>query len=594
PCVQQGSGLQTALHRATKVGNAQAVAALINGGCAVDLQDRDGNTALHEASWHGFSPCVKQLIKAGADVKVRNKVGNVALHLACLNAHTQTARLLLLGGSSPDSQNAKGETPLHVAAALNHKKTVQILLEAGADRTIQNHVGKTALDKARNNRHKEVALLLTDAPQSGCLSKKKLKLGPQSGPSVCRAETQPIKDRSSAVEDSPSSGSTDSKTDVQAVKGNDSPEHRRSAQAQRDALCDEEDAASAPIGRAFQLYTLYRDKDGRIQQAPASKCQCGPQLKKLEEQLKATQEETRLRILKVQEQVSRRLDRMERKSRHQLKVLDAINQDRAAAERNSLMSRMEQSAARIRAEARMAQATVRQELRRWCFSWVEGVPAEGQYQKLLLSPSVEPSEADLESAPLLSGDSSLVLETPVSSLNSRSADSHTEEVEGGTYFEMKVDRDSDAEQNSALPSPAEQSCHFPLDSSDPCWLSAELQDSSEGRSSVNSRERPDSSTVLEFFSSRPTEPTFSQERNNLHAMEVTQRFFDTVSAQLELWFHRKILEVEQQAELRAQVDTKELLQQISTLEAELKKLKASENGKNYNIGKAPVSERNWY
>uniref|UniRef100_H2M614 Uncharacterized protein n=1 Tax=Oryzias latipes TaxID=8090 RepID=H2M614_ORYLA len=192
-CVQQGSGLQTALHRATKVGNAQAVAALINGGCAVDLQDRDGNTALHEASWHGFSPCVKQLIKAGADVKVRNKVGNVALHLACLNAHTQTARLLLLGGSSPDSQNAvilnvetqnkhlyrlllriclmstcyQGwwETPLHVAAALNHKKTVQILLEAGADRTIQNHVGKTALDKARNNRHKEVALLLTDAPQ---------------------------------------------------------------------------------------------------------------------------------------------------------------------------------------------------------------------------------------------------------------------------------------------------------------------------------------------------------------------------------------------------------------------------------------------
>lgn len=73
---------------------------------------------------------------------------------------------------------------------------------------------------------------------------------------------------------------------------------------------------------------------------------------------------------------------------------------------------------------------------------MEGVPAEGQYQKLLLSPSVEPSEADLESAPLLSGDSSLVPETPVSSLNSRSADSHTEEAEGGTYFEMKVDRDS--------------------------------------------------------------------------------------------------------------------------------------------------------
>ncbi|XP_024128563.1 ankyrin repeat domain-containing protein 6 isoform X2 [Oryzias melastigma] len=562
--VSKGSGVQTALHRAAKVGNAQTVAALINGGCAVDLQDRDGNTALHEASWHGFSPCVKQLIKAGADVKLRNKVGNIALHLACLNAHTQTARLLLLGGSSPDSQNAKGETPLHVAAALNHKKTVQILLEVGADRTIQNRAGKTALDKARDNRHKEVALLLMDALQAGCLSRKTPKLRPKSG---CRAETQQGKDRSSTVEESPSSGSTDSRTDVQAGKENDSPEYQHD---QREALSDEEDAGSVPTGRAFQLYTLYRDRDGRIQQAPASRCRCGPQLKRLEEQLKDTQEETRLKILKVQEQVSRRLDRMERQSRHQLKVLDVINQDRAAAERKSLMSRMEQSAARIRAEARMAQAAVRQELRRWCFSWVEGVPAEGQYEKLLLSPSVEPSEADPESAPLLSGDSSLLLESP-----------NTEDTEGGTYFEMKVDRCSDAEQNSALPPPsAEQSSHLPLDSSDPCWPSSELQGSSEGRSSVNSGGRPDSSTVLEFFSDRPAELTFSQERNNLHAMEVTQRFFETVSAQLELWCHRKILEAEQQAELRAQVDKKELLQQISTLEAELQKLKTNENGEN--------------
>lgn len=60
---------------------------------------------------------------------------------------------------------------------------------------------------------------------------------------------------------------------------------------------------------------------------------------------------------------------------------------------------------------------------------MEGVPAEGQYEKLLLSPSVEPSEADPESAPLLSGDSSLLLESP-----------NTEDTEGGTYFEMKVDR----------------------------------------------------------------------------------------------------------------------------------------------------------
>lgn len=35
-----GQGHQTALHRAASVGNSDAVAALIQGGCAVDLQDR--------------------------------------------------------------------------------------------------------------------------------------------------------------------------------------------------------------------------------------------------------------------------------------------------------------------------------------------------------------------------------------------------------------------------------------------------------------------------------------------------------------------------------------------------------------------------
>lgn len=58
---------------------------------------------------------------------------------------------------------------------------------------------------------------------------------------------------------------------------------------------------------------------------------------------------------------------------------------------------------------------------------------------------------------------------------------------------------------------------------------------------------------------------------------MTQRFFETVSTQLERWYERKITEVEQQTELRAQQDRKELLQRISMLEEELQKLKTNEN-----------------
>lgn len=62
---------------------------------------------------------------------------------------------------------------------------------------------------------------------------------------------------------------------------------------------------------------------------------------------------------------------------------------------------------------------------------------------------------------------------------------------------------------------------------------------------------------------------------------MTQRFFETVSTQLERWSERKIAEVEREAELISQKDKEELLQQISILEEELKKLKTNENAEKW-------------
>ncbi|KAK5885828.1 hypothetical protein CesoFtcFv8_016925 [Champsocephalus esox] len=84
-------------------------------------------------------------------------------------------------------------------------------------------------------------------------------------------------------------------------------------------------------------------------------------------------------------------------------------------------------------------------------------------------------------------------------------------------------------------------------------------------------------TTLEFFFDRPPEPTFTQERNSQNAMEVTQRFFETVSVQLERWYERKVAQVEQQTELSARQDKRELLQRINSLEEELERLKTNEN-----------------
>ncbi|XP_031177314.1 ankyrin repeat domain-containing protein 6 isoform X1 [Sander lucioperca] len=703
PC--QSPGQQTGLHRAAMVGNSDVTAALIQGGCAVDLQDRDGNTALHEASWHGFSHCVKLLVKSGADVHIRNKAGNTALHLACQNAHAPTARLLLLGGSTPDTKNNRGDTclhmaarynnltvvkillsspcsvkernqagdtALHVAAALNHKKTVQLLLEAGTDGKIRNNAGKTALDKARDNNHKDMAHLLARAPQvhrfmrGRTIRKQRERVTAerrtQSDP---RVEILPNKDSSSVTEESPSSEQTESRTAFKvrphqqqqhyhkspaaisshyihrkrrrgkepASNQNDLRKGKNEIHVKKNLLWDDGED-SAQNDKFYQLYTLYRDKDGNIRQAPADGCHCKPLLKKLEGQLKATQEEMRLHILNVQEQVNSKLGKMDHRNRHQIKVLDMLNQERAAAERKNMVYEIKQRAAQGREEALMTQqAAVSHELKRWCLSQLKDmdvhVPAKAQYYKLLPSQSVEQSvaDADPESLPLLSvvsGDSSTSLATYVNILPSNSTYSlggpETEQMGSRTYFEMKVDRSPDDYENTALFA-ANHTSGLLLGSVDPLWQPTGVQDSptaaamplcGEGLSTstssssqstisaqgprliqhqeqdrkhfgelMSARRRvsihSEGARTLEFFINRPAEPTFSQERNNQHAVEVTQRFFETVSTQLERWYERKMAELEQQTALRAQQDRNELLQQIGTLEEELQRLSTNEN-----------------
>lgn len=63
----------------------------------------------------------------------------------------------------------------------------------------------------------------------------------------------------------------------------------------------------------------------------------------------------------------------------------------------------------------------------------------------------------------------------------------------------------------------------------------------------------------------------------LNLRQVTQRFFDAVSTQLERWYERKVAEVEREAEVRGRRDREELQQQLEELEEELRRLKT--NGK---------------
>lgn len=74
---------------------------------------------------------------------------------------------------------------------------------------------------------------------------------------------------------------------------------------------------------------------------------------------------------------------------------------------------------------------------------------------------------------------------------------------------------------------------------------------------------------------QPSGPSFAQERQDVHALEVTQHFFEAVSTQLERWYERKVDEARSEAFQRTRADRAALVERIAHLEEELHLLRMS-------------------
>ncbi|XP_029589805.1 ankyrin repeat domain-containing protein 6 isoform X3 [Salmo trutta] len=710
----QDDGEQTALHRAAVVGNSDVISALIQEGCALDRQDKDGNTALHEVSWHGFSQSVKLLVKAGANVHAKNKAGNTALHLACQNGHAQSSKVLLLGGSRPDSKNhvgdtclhvaarynhvsmlrillgafcsvaeknQAGDTPLHVAAALNHKKTVRLLLEAGTDSSIRNNAGQTALDQAREHNNPDVALLLTKAPQvqrftrGRSVRKRRDKLkADRRAQSVPRDDMLPRKDSASAADDTPSSERVARKHEViEASKSTDrelrekpslsEPIRRREnkhGEMRRGKLLLSSPQPPLPPHnyKAYQLYTLYRGKDGKVMQAPINGCRCEPLINKLENQLEATKEEMKTEIHTVQDLMNNKMGQLDRKNKHQIRALDKMTVERVSAERTECQHRINQRAMQERQEGeKRQQASVVNELKNWCMAKLQNIEVrfagEPSNTKLRRSSSMSEGLCEVDPGSLTvlpaggPGDSAQCLAPHITDVTEGDHNTAaTEDPSANHCFAVPVDSSPDSDKHPkqaeiSSPTTAKFLSQSPqvvrpkerfLGATEHRRPYQELQDvallelglSSRGNNNRASslspaterhcssrqdkdrdRERDgdrergrdkgkhhkrhsqgrtkakgatvgqaEGTQTLEVFEERAVErgggeSSFAQERENMHALEVTQYFFEAVSTQMEHWYERKIQEARWQADQRAQADRAALLERIAYLEDEL-------------------------
>lgn len=134
------------LFYAAEVGNAGAVALLIQHGAEVNRQDRFGLTALMGAAWFGQLECITTLLDAGADVHTRNGYGQTALFLSAQASRTACLERLLQGGADVNEPvHYSCGTVLHTVAYYGYVDVVNTLMDHGADAEACDDAGRTPL-----------------------------------------------------------------------------------------------------------------------------------------------------------------------------------------------------------------------------------------------------------------------------------------------------------------------------------------------------------------------------------------------------------------------------------------------------------------
>nr|KAF6362510.1 ankyrin repeat domain 6 [Pipistrellus kuhlii] len=606
----------TALHEASWHGFSQSVKLLVKAGANVLAKNKAGNTALHLACQNSHAQSTRVLLLGGSRADLKNNAGDTCLHVAARYNHLSIIKLLLSAFCSVHEQNQAGDTALHVAASLNHKKVVKILLEAGADVTVVNNAGQTPLEAARDHNNREVALLLTKAPQvlrfsrGRSLRKKRERLKEERrAQSVPRDEVAQSKGSVSAGDTPSSDQAAPRKEEAREDFLSASPEprakddRRRKSRPKVSAFSDPTPPADQQPGhqknshahnhpkkrprhrcsppppphefRAYQLYTLYRGKDGKVMQAPINGCRCEPLINKLENQLEATVEEIRAELGSVQDKMNTKLGHMESKTQHQMRVLDKLMVERLSAERTECLSRLQQHSDTEKLEGEKRQMSLVDELKTWCLLKIQNL-------ELKLSGDSRASRA--KSTPSTSVDPSVVTAGPVAASDSSPRVVRPKEKGLGSAAALRLQQELSSSDctGSRLRSVKVQTASLPLQEAARCAQQAGpcvhrgTQTKKSGKSGqTRHRAQPPapSATCGQPPPATGSEQTAAHIRDASQALEITQYFFEAVATQMEKWYERKIEEARSQASQKAQQDKATLKEHIKSLEEELAKLR---------------------
>ncbi|XP_009875949.1 PREDICTED: ankyrin repeat domain-containing protein 6 isoform X5 [Apaloderma vittatum] len=583
---------QTALHRAAVVGNTDVIATLIQEGCALDRQDKAGNTPLHLACQNSHSQSTRVLLLGGSRADLKNNAGDTCLHVAARYNHLPIIRVLLSAFCSVHEKNQAGDTALHVAAALNHRKVVKLLLEAGADASVVNNVSR--FNRGRSLRKKRERLKEERRAQSVPRDEVVQSKGSVSAADDTPSSDQPLQ-RKSDLKDGAPSASPDpkgkkskkkkTKEKVSALSDPVAPADQQTLPRPQQNVPKRRSrhhCSSPPPPhevRAYQLYTLYRGKDGKVMQAPINGCRCEPLINKLENQLEATVEEIKAEFGTVQDKMNIKLGQMETKTQHQLRVLDKLMAERLSAERTECLHRLQQHTELEKNEGEKRQISLVDELKTWCMLKI---------QNLELKLSGDSRSSRPKSTLSTCTEQQLSAGRPVSSsAPAQDVRPKDKAVSAGTFHRFQQELPSSELLGNKLCHVKVQAALQPLTEPAKTKLQSGyfIDKGTQTKKSSKSgqvRHRALHHAAAGHQSQEqqpPALPTGQPSapppplRDTSQALEITQYFFEAVATQMEKWYERKIEEARCQANQKAQQDKAALKEHIKSLEEELSKLR---------------------
>jgi len=331
--------------------------------------------------------------------------------------------------------------------------------------------------------------------------------------------------------------------------------------------------------RAYQLYTLYRGKDGRVMQAPINGCRCEPLINKLENQLEAAVEEIKAELGSVQDKMNTKLGHMENKTQHQMRVLDKLMVERLAAERTECVTRLQQHSDAEKHEGEKRQMSLVDELKTWCMLKIQNLElklsGDSRASRTKSVPSTCESSTGVDQSvvtagPVAASDSSPQVVRPKEKAFNPTAPQRTQQelsssdCTGSRLRNVKV-------QTALLPLKEAAKCD---QQAGPCVdRGTQTRKSGKSGQTRHRTQHPAPSTPCGPPPATGSEQTAPHARDASQALEITQYFFEAVSTQMEKWYERKIEEARSQASQKAQQDKATLKEHIKSLEEELAKLR---------------------